>query len=106
MASTSASTSKSGNGGAVTKALREKRKSDAAHLPDLAAKRAKRTVVGTKGVHASSSSAGAAKRKVYCDGSSRGNGKKGAVAGIGVFWSHEEGAPYVPLCLVLCKRHS
>lgn len=32
-------------------------------------------------------------RRVYCDGSSRGNGQKGAVAGIGVFWSHEVGAP-------------
>ncbi|GAA6027007.1 hypothetical protein JCM8097_006034 [Rhodosporidiobolus ruineniae] len=31
-------------------------------------------------------------RVVYCDGSSRGNGKKGAVAGIGVFWGHEVGA--------------
>ncbi|GAA6016533.1 hypothetical protein JCM10207_002830 [Rhodosporidiobolus poonsookiae] len=31
-------------------------------------------------------------RHVYCDGSSRGNGQKGATAGIGVFWSHEEGA--------------
>ncbi|GAA5978893.1 hypothetical protein JCM11641_003606 [Rhodosporidiobolus odoratus] len=32
-------------------------------------------------------------RVVYCDGSSRGNGQKGAVAGIGVFWSREPGAP-------------
>ncbi|BGP13936.1 hypothetical protein JCM10213_003852 [Rhodosporidiobolus nylandii] len=31
-------------------------------------------------------------RVVFCDGSSRGNGKQGAVAGIGVFWSHEDGA--------------
>ncbi|GAA5868510.1 hypothetical protein JCM8547_006295 [Rhodosporidiobolus lusitaniae] len=31
-------------------------------------------------------------RTVYCDGSSRGNGKVGAVAGIGIFWSHEVGA--------------
>ncbi|GAA5820486.1 hypothetical protein JCM10212_003814 [Sporobolomyces blumeae] len=31
-------------------------------------------------------------RRVYCDGSSRGNGKKGAVAGIGIFWSHAPGA--------------
>ncbi|GAA5904926.1 ribonuclease H family protein [Sporobolomyces salmoneus] len=33
-----------------------------------------------------------ARRIVYSDGSSKGNGKKGAVAGSGVFWSHEEGA--------------
>jgi ribonuclease HI len=33
-----------------------------------------------------------ARRTVYSDGSSKGNGKKGAVAGSGVFWSHEEGA--------------
>ncbi|GAA5995237.1 hypothetical protein JCM5350_002793 [Sporobolomyces pararoseus] len=31
-------------------------------------------------------------RVVYSDGSSKGNGKKGAVAGSGVFWSHEIGA--------------
>lgn len=34
-----------------------------------------------------------AQRKVYCDGSALGNGKHGAVAGIGVWWSHEIGAP-------------
>jgi ribonuclease HI len=33
-----------------------------------------------------------ARRIVYSDGSSKGNGKKGAVAGSGVFWSHEVGA--------------
>ncbi|GAA6016648.1 hypothetical protein JCM11491_006031 [Sporobolomyces phaffii] len=33
-----------------------------------------------------------ASRTVYSDGSSKGNGKKGAVAGSGVFWSHELGA--------------
>ncbi|GAA5948488.1 hypothetical protein JCM21900_002726 [Sporobolomyces salmonicolor] len=39
------------------------------------------------------SSRGAGKgREVWCDGSSRGNGKKSATAGIGVFWSHEVGA--------------
>ncbi|GAA5843570.1 hypothetical protein JCM5353_007488 [Sporobolomyces roseus] len=31
-------------------------------------------------------------RIVYSDGSSKGNGQKGAVAGSGVFWSHEPGA--------------
>ncbi|GAA5841965.1 hypothetical protein JCM11251_001428 [Rhodosporidiobolus azoricus] len=31
-------------------------------------------------------------RVVYCDGSARGNGQKGATAGIGVFWGHEVGA--------------
>lgn len=34
-----------------------------------------------------------AQRKVYCDGSALGNGKYGAAAGIGVWWSHEIGAP-------------
>ncbi|GAA5931898.1 RNA-DNA hybrid ribonuclease [Sporobolomyces koalae] len=33
-----------------------------------------------------------AHRIVYSDGSSKGNGKRGAVAGSGVFWSHERGA--------------
>lgn len=32
-------------------------------------------------------------RKVYCDGSSRGNGQAGAVAGIGVFWGDEPDSP-------------
>jgi len=31
-------------------------------------------------------------RTVYSDGSSKGNGQPGAVAGSGVFWSHELGA--------------
>lgn len=35
-----------------------------------------------------------ARRTVYSDGSSKGNGKRGAVAGSGVFWSHEPGAKY------------
>ncbi len=34
-----------------------------------------------------------ASRKVYCDGSSLGNGKLGAAAGMGVWWSNEVGAP-------------
>lgn len=36
-----------------------------------------------------------AHRIVYSDGSSKGNGKRGAVAGSGVFWSHERGAKCV-----------
>lgn len=30
-------------------------------------------------------------RKVYCDGSALGNGNKGSVAGIGVWWSDKAG---------------
>ncbi|CEQ39747.1 SPOSA6832_01286 [Sporobolomyces salmonicolor] len=53
---------------------------------DAAPKRAVDPVFGA-------SSRGAGKgREVWCDGSSRGNGKKSATAGIGVFWSHEVGA--------------
>lgn len=32
-------------------------------------------------------------RRVYCDGSSRGNGQAGAVAGIGVFWGDDSKLP-------------
>jgi len=34
-----------------------------------------------------------AKRQVYCDGSSLGNGKFGAAAGMGVWWGNYTGAP-------------
>lgn len=97
--SSSTSTSKTNGTGAVTAALRQKRASDAANLDESPAKRTKVAI----GSGASSADAAARtvsssfqeknRRRVYCDGSSRGNGQKGAVAGIGVFWSHEEGAP-------------
>ncbi|GAA6016339.1 hypothetical protein JCM8202_005572 [Rhodotorula sphaerocarpa] len=81
--------------GAVTQALKAKRTSDAADLPQSSAKRAMRTVVGATGTHAEKKGSRSAVRRVFCDGSSRGNGQKGAVAGIGIFWSHEEGAPNI-----------
>lgn len=95
----------------MTAALRHKRTSDAVYLDDHDAGRppdsssSKRTKVAAgSGSSAKANKAQptsqvqgakgpAPRRRVYCDGSSRGNGKKGAVAGIGVFWSHEEGAP-------------
>ncbi|GAA5862194.1 hypothetical protein JCM3774_004817 [Rhodotorula dairenensis] len=103
----SSSAAESRGTGAVAAALRHKRTSDAARL-DLdreSAEPAKRSKVAVSSSSSSNHKAaqstsangpkgGAApRRRVYCDGSSRGNGKKGAVAGIGVFWSHEEGAP-------------
>ncbi|GAA5996307.1 RNA-DNA hybrid ribonuclease [Rhodotorula paludigena] len=72
---------------------RKKRGSDAADRPSTAAKRQKRAVVGNAGADPVFGASPAIKgRKVYCDGSSRGNGQKGATAGIGVFWGHEPGA--------------
>ncbi|GJN88506.1 hypothetical protein Rhopal_001472-T1 [Rhodotorula paludigena] len=72
---------------------RKKRGSDAADRPSTAAKRQKRAVVGNAGADPVFGASPAIKgRKVYCDGSSRGNGQKGATAGIGVFWGHEVGA--------------
>lgn len=96
--SSTESTSKTNGTGAVTAALRQKRASDVANLDDLPSKRSKVAVGGASSADAaartvSSSFQGKNRRRVFCDGSSRGNGQKGAVAGIGVFWSHEEGAP-------------
>lgn len=72
---------------------RKKRGSDAADRPSTAAKRQKRAVVDNAGADPVFGASPAIKgRKVYCDGSSRGNGQKGATAGIGVFWGHEVGA--------------
>ncbi|GAA5938404.1 hypothetical protein JCM3775_000883 [Rhodotorula graminis] len=94
--SSAASTSSSAP--VVTSDKRNKRTSDAAGPVERAVKRQKnesakagpaaRRVDPVFGAAGSSSSSG---RRVYCDGSSRGNGKKGAVAGIGVFWGHDVG---------------
>jgi ribonuclease HI len=97
--SSSASTSKTNGTGAVTAALRQKRASDAAAILDESPAKRSKVAVGsassadTAARTVSSIFQGKNRRRVYCDGSSRGNGQKGAVAGIGVFWSHEEGAP-------------
>ncbi|GAA5978425.1 hypothetical protein JCM10908_004350 [Rhodotorula pacifica] len=91
--SASASTSRTNGTGAVTAALRQKRSSDGANLDDSPAKRSKVIGNGNAAAHPAPKASQGTKRRVYCDGSSRGNGQKGAVAGIGVFWSHEEGAP-------------
>lgn len=63
---------------------------------ELAAKRAKTASTTTHGRKSRSRSPGSRAertRKVYCDGSCIGNGQKGSVAGIGIFWGHEVGSP-------------
>lgn len=57
---------------------------------ESSAKRTKPAATTTAGAH--NRSLYVKGRVVYCDGSSRGNGQAGAVAGIGVFWGHEVGA--------------
>ncbi|BGP38011.1 hypothetical protein JCM10449v2_001938 [Rhodotorula kratochvilovae] len=78
----------------ITSNERRKRSSDAADAIEVAIKRRKQA--GEGGAAAADPVFGAAgssssRRRVYCDGSSRGNGKVGAVAGIGVFWGHNVG---------------
>ncbi|KAJ8295517.1 Ribonuclease H [Rhodotorula toruloides] len=81
----------------TSNALQNKRAggADGAGVPP--AKRQKRAVVGEESVQVDKAvpnvfAGSSPKRRVYCDGSSRGNGKVGATAGIGVFWGHDEGA--------------
>lgn len=84
----------------TSNALQNKRAggADGAGVPP--AKRQKRAVVGEESVQVDKAvpnvfAGSSPKRRVYCDGSSRGNGKVGATAGIGVFWGHDEGAKCV-----------
>ncbi|GAA6044713.1 hypothetical protein NBRC10513_004577 [Rhodotorula toruloides] len=84
------------NAGTST-ALQNKRAGGADGAGVSPAKRQKRAIVGDEGFQANKAvpnvfAGSSSKRRVYCDGSSRGNGKVGATAGIGVFWGHDEGA--------------
>jgi len=91
-------------GPVVTSRLRNKRSSDAAGAIERAVKRQKQGSAAGGSGSAAGGGAGdpvfgrgsSSRRRVYCDGSSRGNGKRGAVAGIGVFWGHEAGAKCAP----------
>ena len=84
------------SGPVVTSGKRNKRTSDSAGPVERAVKRQRHEPVTATGparrvdpVFGAAGSSSSSVRRVYCDGSSRGNGKKGAVAGIGVFWGHD-----------------
>ncbi|GAA6054566.1 hypothetical protein JCM3770_006035 [Rhodotorula araucariae] len=88
------STASTGTVPVITSNERRKRSSDAMGAVEVAIKR--RKSAGGGGAASVDPVFGTArssltKRRVYCDGSSRGNGKVGAVAGIGVFWGHSVG---------------
>lgn len=93
-------TSAAGPSKAGISSIPQNKRDNGAESAGLPPSKRQRLVVGDDGVQAKPDvskvpAGGSSKRRVYCDGSSRGNGKVGATAGIGVFWSHEEGAKCV-----------